>query len=187
VASTVVGGGIGERAWILNLQVPSDYARKDPADHVRLVGAELGCTGPGVGFLTAAAVERFTERVIDGVEAYATVGLQHPVWAADGTAVAGARGPGTINLVVVVPRGLSDGALVNAVATATEAKVQALVECGVAGTGTASDAVCVVAPTGGPVDEFGGPRSRLGVPLARAVLGAVADGVDRWWADVARP
>ena len=37
---------------------------------------------------------------------------------------------GTINMLVMVPERLSDAALVNAVATATEAKAQALAERG---------------------------------------------------------
>ncbi|NUS55706.1 MAG: hypothetical protein HOV66_12760, partial [Streptomycetaceae bacterium] len=72
-----------------------------------------------------------------------------------------------------------DAALVNAVATATEAKVQALFETGYACTGTPSDAVCVVARVPRPSDEaepFGGPRSVWGARLARAVHGACAEG-----------
>lgn len=83
---------------------------------------------------------------------------------------------GTINIVVRVPANLSGAALVNAVATATEAKVQALAELGVAGTGTATDAVCVLCATDGPVEPYGGPRSRWGSRLARAVHRAVLSG-----------
>jgi adenosylcobinamide amidohydrolase len=61
--------------------------------------------------------------------------------------------------------------------TATEAKTQALVEGGVPGTGTASDAVCIAGPANGPVEVFGGPRSAIGAPLARAVHAAVAGGI----------
>lgn len=83
---------------------------------------------------------------------------------------------GTINIVALVPANLSGAALVNAVATATEAKAQALAELGVAGTGTATDAVCVLSATGGPVEPYGGPRSRWGSRLARAVHRAVLSG-----------
>ncbi len=84
---------------------------------------------------------------------------------------------GTINLVVLLPERLSDAALVNAVATATEAKSQALFEAGVAGTGTATDAVCIACPDEGPPHAFGGPRSVWGARLARAVHGAVLGGL----------
>jgi adenosylcobinamide amidohydrolase len=105
------------------------------------------------------------------------VGLGHPTWAA----APDAQGPvslvGTINLVVLLPERLSDAALVNAVATATEAKSQALFEAGVAGTGTATDAVCIACPDDGAPHAFGGPRSVWGARLARAVHGAVLGGL----------
>ena len=71
------------------------------------------------------------------------------------------------------PTGLSDDALVNAVVTATEAKTQALLERGVPGTGTASDAVCIVCPLDGPTERFAGPRSVWGARLARATHAAI--------------
>jgi adenosylcobinamide amidohydrolase len=83
---------------------------------------------------------------------------------------------GTVNVVVEVPQRLSDAALVNAVATVTEAKAQAIAGLGLAATGTPTDAVCVLCPPHGPVAVYGGPRSRWGAPLARAVHRAVIEG-----------
>jgi adenosylcobinamide amidohydrolase len=75
------------------------------------------------------------------------------------------------------PVSLTDAALVNAVATATEAKVQAVLDAGFAGTGTATDAVCVAAPTDTRrEEEFTGPRSLWGARIARAVHAAVRAG-----------
>ena len=64
----------------------------------------------------------------------------------------------------------------NAVSTATEAKVQALSELGIDATGTATDAVCVLCPGEGRPHAFGGPRSMWGSRLARAVHAAVRRG-----------
>ncbi|ASW57040.1 adenosylcobinamide amidohydrolase [Plantactinospora sp. KBS50] len=83
---------------------------------------------------------------------------------------------GTVNIVALVPARLSAAALVNAVATATEAKAQALWELGLPATGTATDAVTVLCAPDGPVEAYGGPRSRYGAPLARAVHRAVRAG-----------
>ncbi|MFC4059645.1 adenosylcobinamide amidohydrolase [Planomonospora corallina] len=217
VSSALVGGGIGPVEWVLNAQVPGGYARMDPVEHLR----ELAPPGPGVGMLTAAAVERFTRAADGGARAVATVGLRVPTWAASpegvpdpelapmrlasppagpaspsvsppaghgpaptaspaGPASAAPYVPGTINIVVTVPVALSDAALVNAVMTVTEAKTQALVEEGFACTGTASDAVCVVAPAEGPEEPFGGPRSVWGARVARAVHRAVRQGARDW-------
>ncbi|MFJ5049166.1 adenosylcobinamide amidohydrolase [Streptomyces sp. NPDC088719] len=86
--------------------------------------------------------------------------------------------PGTVNIVVTLPVALSDAALVNAVATATEAKVQALLDAGLDCSGTPTDAVCVAAPEPGSDggEPFAGPRSTWGARIARAVHTAVLAG-----------
>jgi adenosylcobinamide amidohydrolase len=110
---------------------------------------------------------------------WATVGITLPTWAAAHDLVAEPTLPGTINLVAVCPARLDDAALVNTIVTATEAKAQALLDHGVPGTGTASDAVCIACPADGPAERFGGPRSHVGSALARAVYDAVAAGAAR--------
>lgn len=78
---------------------------------------------------------------------------------------------------------MTDAALVNVVATATEAKAQALWEHGFEATGTASDALFVASVTPDPdvvAEQFGGPRSAWGARLARAVRTAVFEGAQRW-------
>jgi adenosylcobinamide hydrolase len=91
----------------------------------------------------------------------------------------GEPGVGTVNLVAYVPALLSDAALVNAVATATEAKAQALRDLGLPATGTATDAVTILCPPDGSPAPYGGPRSHWGAPLARAAHAAVRAGGDR--------
>jgi adenosylcobinamide hydrolase len=177
-ASAPHGGGLATRRWIVNAQVPSSYARRDPNHHLAKLGVSLGLPGHGVGMLTAADVRSFVTAVDEGVEVVATVGLGEPEWAA--AARADARVPvrlaGTINVVALVPARLSDAALINAITTATEAKAQALFELGIPGTGTATDATCVASPADGRPEAFGGPRSRWGSRLARAVRAAVIQG-----------
>jgi adenosylcobinamide hydrolase len=77
---------------------------------------------------------------------------------------------------VALPERLCDAALVNAISTATEAKTQALWDAGVRGTGTATDAVCLLCPSEGDAHAYGGPRSTWGSRLARAVHRAVLAG-----------
>lgn len=188
VASTApVGGGIGVRAWVLNVQVPKGYARRDTDVHVAEVAEAvgLGLDGTGVGMLTAAEVGRVAiSDDEESVRVEATVGLSLPVWAAapadDPAALADAPQPGTINVVAFVPVRHSDAALANLLCTVTEAKVQALTDAAVPGTGTASDAVTVLCPAEGPTEPFGGPRSNYGAPLARAVYAALRTGIGSW-------
>jgi adenosylcobinamide amidohydrolase len=177
IASTILGGGLGERAWVLNAQVGDGYSRLDPDVHLTELAA--GLPGDGVGMLTATDVTRFRHASDGGVEALATVAIGYPTWAA-APPPERPTGPGTINLVIAVPAALSDAALVNAVATATEAKVQAVLEAGYACTGTASDAICVASRVDGPPAHFAGPRSDWGARIARAVHTVVHTGALRF-------
>ena len=173
VSSAPWGGGLGRRRFVLNAQVPPDYARRDPEVHLAAIAARLGLGGAGVGMLTAADVRAARGGSDGGVEVVATVGLGHPVRAAAPAGDTQQAAAGTINLICVLPVRLSDAALVNAVATATEAKVQALADLGLDATGTATDALVLACPAKGIPEPFGGPRSRWGGRLARAVHAAV--------------
>lgn len=178
-ASTApVGGGIGLRNWVLNVQVPERYDRRDISAHIADVAAALCLVDDGVGMLTAAEVAAVGVAEDAGVRVEATVGLGWPVWAAVPAAESKTTiGPGTLNTVVFLPARHSDAALANLLCTVTEAKVQALLEAGVAGTGTASDAVTVLCPASGTTEPFGGPRSAYGAPVARAVHAALRSGM----------
>ncbi|MFJ9683186.1 adenosylcobinamide amidohydrolase [Streptomyces sp. NPDC101194] len=181
-SSAVLGGGIGPRAWILNAQVPGGYPRLDPDRHLAEIAAAEHLTGPGAGLMTAADVTAYTVAADEGVTATVTCGLGVRGWAAAPAEGTGEPPrPGTVNIVVTLPVALSDAALVNAVATATEAKVQALLDAGLDCSGTPTDAVCVAAPSPGsaPGEAFAGPRSRWGARLARAVHVAVLEGALR--------
>ena len=187
LSSAPVGGGLGPRSWIVNAQVVSGYARTDLEVHAHELAA-VAALGPddadrrGVTLFTAADVGSWHSVVDGGVRADATVGVRVPVWAAapaePGLDAGPGAGAGTINIVAFLPVAFDDAALVNTVATVTEAKTQALLECGVDGSGTATDAVCLVNPPtlGADPVRFGGPRSEWGSRLARAVHGAVLAG-----------
>jgi len=200
ISTAPLGGGIGERVWVVNAEVPSSYARRDPDAHLMEVSASLGLFGTGVGMLTAADVRRVTSAFEHGARVWATVGLGHPVLAAGasdgelhlrdatqgsaisevGTLEVGTLEVGTINVVAVLPVRLSDAALVNAVSTITEAKVQALYDSGLEATGTATDAICVACDPDAESVCFAGPRSQWGSRLARAAHGAILHGASEW-------
>jgi adenosylcobinamide hydrolase len=131
-----------------------------------------------VGMLTAAPVRRRQCANLDEVHVEVTVGVSHPAWAARVRDDRRPRPAGTINVVAFLPTRLADGALLNALTTATEAKSQALWEANIAGTGTPSDALCVFCPVDGDPEPFGGPGSLWGSRLARAVHRAVLAGAE---------
>jgi len=173
ISSGPLGGGIGPRRWVINATVPMSYDRDDPDAHLAEMATGLGLDGPGAGLMTGVDVARMIETTDSGVRVWATVGLGKPIQAAVPEPVEQDAVVGTVNIIAYVPARLSDAALVNAVATVTEAKAQALTELGYAATGTATDAVCVVVPPDGEPQQYGGPRSRWGAPLARAAYEAV--------------
>ncbi|MGW0431879.1 adenosylcobinamide amidohydrolase [Micromonospora sp. NPDC003197] len=177
VSSAPLGGGTGVRNWVVNATVPMSYWRDDPENHLAELADQLDLRGPGIGLLTGVDVAEVVARTDDGVQVWATVGLGAPLWAAASpTSEPAVERVGTVNIVAFVPARLSDAALVNAVATITEAKTQAIWELGLAATGTATDAVTVLCPVDGPAAQYGGPRSRWGAPLARASHAAVRAG-----------
>jgi adenosylcobinamide hydrolase len=172
ISSGVLGGGMGERHWVVNATVTNQYARLDPDEHLAEIAAALGLVGPGIGLLTAVDVREVEHRSDSGVQVSVTTGIgAHPTWAAGPATTP--EPAGTINAVCWLPRRLSPAALVNAVATVAEAKAQALFEAGVPGTGTPTDATAILCPLTGTPEPFGGPRSPFGGPLARAVYSAI--------------
>ena len=187
LSSAPVGGGSGLVNWVVNLQVAAHYERHDLEVHAAEVGSHLGLAGPGVMMLTAADVGAVASAAENGVRVDVTVGISTPTWAAaerfDERFDEANAGPGTINIVVQLPESLTAAAAVNVVMTATEAKTQALIEHGVDGTGTATDAVVVLWP-GGAVNskpiQFAGPRSKWGGSVARVVYAAIGAGVEEW-------
>ncbi|MGH3436567.1 MAG: adenosylcobinamide amidohydrolase [Sciscionella sp.] len=182
-SSAAHGGGIGERSWVLNATVESGYQRDDPETHIGELAAELGLRGRGIGLLTAVDVREAVTVREAGITATVTTGVSLPVWAASAesspAAAATSERAGTINVVCLLPVRLSEGALVNAVATVAEAKAQALFEAALPGTGTCTDATVLLCPMCGPAEAYGGPRSVLGAPLARCVRAAISAGLPR--------
>ncbi|GAA3991756.1 adenosylcobinamide amidohydrolase [Allokutzneria multivorans] len=177
ISSGVHGGGIGERSWVVNATVGTNYDRDDPGVHVAELAAASGLSGAGTGLLTAVDVRLAVTNSDNGVVASATTGVGlHPTWAAARTSTVDVS-PGTINVVCWLPVRMSEAALVNAVATVAEAKAQALREAQIPGTGTVTDAVVLLCPTTGQAEEYGGPRSRIGSAMARAVHASIEEGL----------
>ena len=180
-ASTAAcGGGLGLRHWVVNVQVPSGYDRVDLDQHLTEIASGTGLLHPGVGMFTAVDVRDRHAVEVDGARVVATVGVTHPTLAAAPGAMTGAAQlPGTINVVAALPVRASEAALLNLIATVTEAKCQALAERGVTGTGTPSDAVTVICPPDGEPTPFGGPRSEWGARVAQASHQAILTALDR--------
>lgn len=99
----------------------------------------------------------------------------------------GPETPGTINVILLVNTPMTDGALVRAVMTATEAKAALLQELSVPSrqsariaTGTGTDQIAVAAPREGAVPLTGaGHHCVLGELIGKAVMAAIREAVAR--------
>lgn len=95
---------------------------------------------------------------------------------------------GTINTLVHIGQPLTDGALIEAVSIATEARTAAVMDSGVrrngvAVTGTGTDCIAVAAPLGENAAQYAGKHTAIGEAIGAAVYKATADGICDWLAD----
>lgn len=188
ISSAVVGGGFRAARAIVNLHVPKNFPCDDPDTELANFARRRGIPSPYVGLMTSAWTEKaeLVMEAANGVTACAvvTVGLGNPVRAGQSPAVAWQ--PSTINTVIVLDAAPDPAALVNAVITATEAKVLALAEAGIRcadgqpASGTSTDAVVIAATGHGLRSRFGGPVSDLGWVVARVARSALDVGIRRW-------
>lgn len=185
LSSAAVGSEHDVIDWIINIGVESDYGRRDLDTHVSEITETHDISGPGIALFTAADVKDFQYHNHMGVDVYTTVGVTKPTWPHDRqfASKSTSNPTGTINIIAHIPRFLSRAAAVNAVMTITEAKTQALIEAGIDGTGTASDAVVLTWPAkrcANSAEEpviFCGCRSLWGSRLATATYLAVSKGL----------
>lgn len=185
----VVGGGRRTATDIVWREVRDDELRP-PAIPERLLREGLAALGlPGaVGLLTSRSLDTYVEEERSGgglrARCVATVGLGNALRAGD------PPGPsariGTINLLCQLSEPLSEGALVEALAIAVEARTLAVLEgavlsgrSGLAATGTGTDCVVVAAPTGRGL-RYVGKHTLAGHLIGAAVHDAVARGVAQW-------
>ncbi len=96
---------------------------------------------------------------------------------------------GTVNTLVHVSRPLSDGAFVESVSIATQARTAAIIKTndlrdGPAITGTGTDCILIVAPEGDAPETCAGLHTDLGEAIGAAVYGATYAGATEWSAEL---
>jgi adenosylcobinamide amidohydrolase len=190
----IVGGGLGGADAVAWRQVDESQLRP-PVDAARWLRARMSEEGlhRTVGLLTSRDLEAWVEatKATAGVAArcVATVGMGNALRAGD------PPGPcariGTINALVCVDAELSQSALIEGLAIATEAKTAAVLESGtrsrrtgLPATGTGTDCLVIAAPVGtGRAAAYAGKHTEIGAAIGAAVFDAVGHGVRRWLRD----
>lgn len=180
-------GGLRKTTCILNHHVGEGFHMKNMERELRGVVAGLSLPEDTVGFLTAAKVEDYVVREVASygvrVLAVSTVGLSNARGVGEGPALGA---PSTINTFVVVEQNLSVEGLVNALASAVEAKALAMflldvrsAQSGRPAVGTSTDALAVVTLGRGRPRRYAGTATAVGSAVGEAVFECVREGALR--------
>lgn len=188
LSSALVGGGVGTRGEFCNFYVDKDYAGRAPADDLaRWLGQRDVDPAGAVAMMTAVTLEQVAMHSAplgnreNAVLALATAGTGNAVditaEGADPRLVVG-----TVNIFMFIDAHLTQGALVNACLSVTEAKVAALggenvmdAHSRTPATGTSTDCVSVAATQRGAPTPYAGSGTEVGRAVGATVYRAVRE------------
>ncbi len=186
----VIGGGFGVHARVVWHFVDKDEM-VEGLDPVAFFEQRLKQRGyeAAVGLLTARYLRPYAERRVacDGLAAHAlvTCGLGNALRAGD-PPLSYARF-GTINVLAHVSESLSDAAMLEALALASEARTLALHELRYPSvvserpaTGTGTDCIVIACPEQGAKLEYAGKHTQVGAALGLSVYEATKQAAEVW-------
>jgi adenosylcobinamide amidohydrolase len=176
-------GGLVRASVIVNHQIAvgDRLATEHPRSYLqRLVRRLRLDSGAAVAMMTGVemrkAVYTAARRGDLVVGAWCTAGCSNALRIGE-PATAGEIRPGTINLALAINQPLSAPAMAEALAMATEARVAAVLEAGIASarsgrpaTGTGTDCIAVASPVRGPAHVYCGKHTVLGELIGRAAI-----------------
>jgi adenosylcobinamide amidohydrolase len=183
-----LNGGFHAACVLANHQIDLDDDRRAAAARSylgRVVREEGYDPRRVVAMMTGAKVARAAHAVAKAggaiVGAWCTAGISNAMRVGDAATFSPSHA-GTINLIVVTDRPMTDAAMIEAVELAAEARTLAVVESrikstrsGLAATGTGTDCIVVAAPVRtlvrrADVARYCGMHTQLGELIGRAVL-----------------
>ncbi|MFD2171885.1 adenosylcobinamide amidohydrolase [Tumebacillus lipolyticus] len=195
VSSSLFGGGVQEKRYLVNAQVPHGYMSDDPWRDLEARVAQLGLpTAETTGMMTAADVDQVVQAEATGdqfqLQTFVTAGVGNAARAGVRRKTYPGYRAGTINIIVAIDGRLTAAALINAVITITEAKTAALQDSGVVihdgsgrfATGTTTDAVIVAAtqsPAYAGVHQYAGLATELGASIGETVYRSLLTSLQR--------
>lgn len=192
LSSAVLNGGFKEARCIMNFQVTEDAGsdlddevHKDARDFLIDETKNIGFPQDQVVAIMTAAkmknVEIITKKVDDiTLTTFVTAGVYFAATPGDEIAskqkVFDSKKWGTINTIILVDGNLSDSCMVNAIATATEAKAAALRELdvrsrfsGEVATGTVTDSIIIACTKHGLPIKYSGSGTIIGELIGKSV------------------
>ncbi|PAQ15673.1 ABC transporter ATP-binding protein [Bacillaceae bacterium SAOS 7] len=181
LSAGVIGAGWGWHRSFVNRHVDKDYNNDDFKEEMKqFLETHHFDVNETVGMMTAVDLEYVSHRLVeqDGMSVFAvvTAGVGNAVDVSRAMEHETIMQPGTINTWVFANAHLSEEAFVQAIMTATEAKVKALFDYGVKdpltgtfATGTSTDSMLIAATQRGMKQEFAGTITPLGKAIGEAV------------------
>jgi adenosylcobinamide amidohydrolase len=189
----IVGGGLRRVRTVAWYKV-EDRELRPPVDPHRFLRRRFEEHGiaEGVGLLTSRSLDSYIDverRYGDwSARCIATVGLGNAIRIGDPPGPSGRIG--TINLLCSLSGALSENALVEALALATEARTAAVLDArvpsgvsGLAATGTGTDCIVVAAVGEGRAPDYAGKHTVVGHLIGASVTEAIRRGAELWKAE----
>jgi iron complex transport system ATP-binding protein len=192
MSSGVCGAGLKWTSAIVNRHVPDTYNCDDYREDMKefLLENEMDPSRT-VGMMTAVLLKDISyKKVTEGdlsVFVVVTAGVGNAVDISRNSELAELK-PGTINTWVLVNGELSDEAYIQAIVTATEAKVKALQDekvkddsTNTLATGTSTDSILIGATQRGEPLPFAGPVTKVGRMIGTAVYETTREAIAAYW------
>jgi adenosylcobinamide hydrolase len=190
VSSAIFNGGHNQVKAILNVGVPEGYSdlslHLDPLELIASSAAKVGLTKDYLAMVTAAKIKNYsliTKKAADfSVSVAATAGCSHGESSGEEMDVQEIAGKGTINIIVLIDGNPTDGCMVAALITATEAKSAVMRDfdvrsryTGDSATGSITDSVTIASLGKGKNLTLAGPASKLGKMIGYCARRAVTE------------
>ena len=172
-ASTGINGGIRPVSTLLNHTLGPDCDAADAEKVLENVAAGAGIGREYLGILTTVPASRACVLQYDFITVFITAGIRREE---PGRA-------GSVSIIVTSSEGMSDGALLETIMIATEAKAEALLALGLPLTGTPADTV-MAACEGEARQDSAGRLSEAGSRVREAVLHGIPAALTRYDAGV---
>ncbi len=190
VSWAIVGGGLTRARTVAWVQI-ADADLRPPIDPCELARSRLAASGitDAIALLTSRDVGAYVDvRASHGdtsCRCIATVGLGNALRAGDPPAPEAKVG--TINVLCHSSVPLTDEAMLEALALASEARALAMREAdvpspvsGLPASGTGTDCIVIAAPEAGEPQRYAGKHTVVGHLIGRTVYAAVHDGAEQW-------
>ena len=190
LSSAVLNGGLHEAKGIINLHVLKDYDHKDPQGTLKEIAKKANLSPEHVvGLMTsvdmrnvAVATQRDHGLIVSAI---VTAGLTNPATAGD-IIQSHPTKLDTINIILLIDGNPTEGCMVDAVKTVTEAKSIMLAEFDIRSSfsrelasGTITDAIVVASTARGRRIEYAGTGTKLGEMIGISVKEAVREAIKK--------